>query len=88
MAKNIRKQQREVVSTAGSGARGSPILSRRGKKVMGLGAAIVALGFWVLTYTDPAGQNWASTVSPLLLVMGYSAIGVGIVLCDPQTPTE
>ena len=47
------------------------------------GVGIVILGFWILTLTDPAGQNWASTLSPFLLIAGYAAIGIATVLRDP-----
>jgi len=57
-------------------------LSRRGKKCVIAGMGVVAGGFWILTYTDPAGQNWASTLSPFLLVAGYALIGVGIMAKD------
>jgi uncharacterized membrane protein len=63
-------------------------ISRRGKKLILVGIGVVALGFWVLSYTDPAGQNWASTLSPFLIVAGYVLIGVGIVLPDPPAPTN
>jgi hypothetical protein len=65
-----------------------PMLSKRGKKVMGGGIVLVILGYFILTMTDPAGQNWASTVSPLLLVLGYGLIGVGIVVSDPAAAPE
>ena len=61
----------------------APLLSRRGKKVIGSGIGLLIAGFFILTRTDPSGQNWASTVSPLLLVCGYALIGVGIILKDP-----
>jgi len=63
-------------------------LSRRGKKFIGLGILVVFSGFWVLTATDPAGRNWASHLSPLLLIAGYALIGIGIVLKDPLPPTQ
>jgi hypothetical protein len=32
------------------------------------------------------GQNWASLVSPFLLVAGYAVIGIGIILPQKTTP--
>src|SRR5580698_1347360 len=58
-------------------------LSKRGKKCVLAGICVVVVGFCVLAYTDPAGQNWASSVSPFLLVAGYIVIGVGAVVRDP-----
>ena len=83
MAKNKRRQQENNAAKVGeikSPAR--PWLSQRGKKFMAAGVALVVLGFWILTYTDPAGQNWASTLSPALLVLGYTIIGFAIVIQD------
>lgn len=67
-------------------------ISKRGWKVIGTGIGIVAIGFFVLSFTDPAGQNWASNLSPFLLLGGYATIGIGIVLPDrnetPRAPTN
>ncbi len=62
----------------------TPIISRRGWKLIGAGVFIVTVGFVVLSFTDPRGQNWASTLSPFLLVGGYSLIGIGIITPDPS----
>lgn len=61
-----------------------PILSKRGKITIAVGVAVVALGFYLVTFTDPAGQNWASTLCPFVILGGYAVIGVGIVLPDPE----
>lgn len=53
-------------------------ISSKGWKVIGAGAGVVALGFIVLSFTDPAGQNWASCLSPFLLLGGYGTIAAGI----------
>jgi hypothetical protein len=58
------------------------MISRRGWKTIGGGAAIAALGYLVLSFTDPRGQNLASTVSPFLILGGYATIGAGILLRD------
>jgi hypothetical protein len=63
-------------------------LSARGKKFLASGVLLVALGFWILTYTDPGGQNWASTLSPALLVAGYVLIGIGLIVPIPPPPQE
>jgi len=61
-----------------------PLLSARGKKCLLTGVGLAVLGFIVLTLTDPSGQNWASFVSPLLLVSGYTLMGVGLVIKSPK----
>ena len=57
-------------------------ISRRGWKVIGMGIGVVALGFFILSLTDPAGKNWASNLSPFLILGGYATIAAGIVLPD------
>jgi hypothetical protein len=58
------------------------LFSKRGKRLMSFGAAGVVLGYIVLCFTDPRGQNFASVLSPFLLITGYVLIGVGIVTRD------
>lgn len=83
MAKNPRRTQKENAAVVGGNKTKTPsLVSSRGKKVIMAGVIVVLSGFWILTFTDPAGQNWASTLSPALLILGYAAIGVGIVLPD------
>jgi hypothetical protein len=60
------------------------IISRRGWKIIGVGAGIAVLGYIVLSFTDPRGQNLASVVSPFLILGGYATIGVGIIAKDPS----
>jgi hypothetical protein len=55
-------------------------ISRTGVKIIGAGIGIVVIGYLVLSKTDPAGQNWASMLSPFLLLGGYALIGLGILL--------
>lgn len=59
-------------------------ISKRGWKVIGSGILTVFVGFVVLAFTDPQGQNLASQVSPFLIIIGYATIGVGIVLKGPS----
>lgn len=59
-------------------------ISRRGWKVIGAGIAVLVLGYTVLCFTDPKGQNWASTLSPFLILGGYAVIGAGILTPDPE----
>ena len=47
--------------------------------MIGAGIGVVFLGFIVLSLTDPSGQNWASTLSPFLILGGYGTVAAGIV---------
>lgn len=57
-------------------------ISGRGKKVISLGVATLVLGFIVLSRTDAMGRNWASHLSPFLILGAYVLIGAGIFLPD------
>jgi hypothetical protein len=84
-----RKDRRNKEGERGkSGESGIPairsrIISRRGWKVIGSGVGAAALGYIVLAFTDPRGQNMASVISPFLILGGYATIGAGILLKDP-----
>lgn len=55
-----------------------PLISKKGKYIIGTGLGIITTGYYILTLADPYGENWASSVSVILLVIGYSVIGYGI----------
>lgn len=59
-------------------------ITKRGWKTIFIGIIVLIFGFWILTFTDPAGQNWASKLSPFLIIGGYVIIGIGIVLPDKK----
>jgi hypothetical protein len=63
-------------------------ISKRGKKVIGIGIFLLAIGFLVLTKTDPQGQNFASIISPFLIIGGYVTIAVGIILPDKKVTSN
>ena len=54
-------------------------ISKMGKKIIFSGIGLLIIGFFILTKTDPGGQNWASIISPFLIVGGYITIAVGII---------
>lgn len=89
MAKKDKKNRYRVVQpvpslqveTPGVGWAG---ISKRGWLVIGLGIGVAAIGYWVLTFTDPAGRNWASNLSPFLILGGYAIIGAGIMIPPPS----
>jgi hypothetical protein len=64
----------------------SEILSPRGKTLVAAGGALVLLGFAVLSRADSMGRNWASSLSPFLILGGYAAIGIGLFLPPAPPP--
>lgn len=62
----------------------SPVenITRTGKKIIAGGIGLVVVGFIVLTRTDPMGQNWASHLSPFLILGGYALVALGILWSD------
>jgi hypothetical protein len=54
-------------------------ISATGKKIIAAGLVVLVLGYVILTRTDPAGQNWASILSPFLILGGYVLVGIGII---------
>ncbi|MBI5243933.1 MAG: hypothetical protein HY922_09690 [Elusimicrobia bacterium] len=66
---------------------GGEILSTRSWKVIGVGIFTLALGFYILTFTDPLGGNWASRLSPFLILGAYGIIAAGILLPKEVPPS-
>jgi len=59
-----------------------PLISRKGWRCIAAGIAIAAVGYLLLSHTDPAGRNWASRISPVLILTGYGVVGYGILARD------
>ncbi len=55
------------------------IFSKWGTRLILGGVFTAVLGFWVLSASDPLGRNWASWVSPVLILGGYALIALGII---------
>lgn len=55
-------------------------ISKLGVKVILAGTAVLIMGYFILTKADPSGQNWASKLSPFLILGGYTVIGAGILV--------
>ncbi|MHB2026744.1 MAG: hypothetical protein ACYCPQ_08940 [Elusimicrobiota bacterium] len=61
-------------------------ISHSGWMAIALGIGILAVGFWILSWTDRMGRNWAACVSPFVILGGYAVIGLGIFLPDRKPP--
>ena len=75
-----KKKHQKVSSLPVPSAEG---ISGRGKKAIGVGLGVLVLGYIVLSMTDTMGRNWASLLSPFLILGGYAIVGIGIFL--PET---
>ena len=89
MSKKEKKKvvEAKVVTPPLASPASSPLISKRGWRIIGFGVVSVVLGFIVLTLTDPQGQNFASTLSPFLILGGYATVGFGIIAKDPAPPS-
>jgi hypothetical protein len=45
-----------------------------------IGLASIFIGFFLLTLTNPEGNNWASILSPLLIIGGYIIVIIALLL--------
>lgn len=83
---NMKKEKRGKIQQLTAPAK-VPGISKAGKKIIAAGIGLLVIGYFILTKTDPAGQNWASTVSPFLILGGYAVIGIGIIFPEKETPS-
>lgn len=44
------------------------------------GIAMIFIGFFLLTLTNPEGNNWASILSPLLIISGYIVVIIALLM--------
>ncbi|PKN01472.1 MAG: hypothetical protein CVU77_05075 [Elusimicrobia bacterium HGW-Elusimicrobia-1] len=82
MSKKYNKQKTAGHKTLPQPA--APAISRIGKKTILAGAGALVAGFIILALADPSGQNTAARLAPFIIIGAYAAIGVGIVLPDPD----
>ena len=56
------------------------------KKVVFTGGLVaIAVGFMMIRFVDPYGQNWAGIVSPFLIIGGYVSIVIALLLKSENT---
>jgi hypothetical protein len=82
MAKNKKTFKEKVPGPPPPSAALSPV----GKRLVAAGGTLVLLGFAVLSRADALGRNWASSLSPFLILGGYAAIGIGLFLPPAPPP--
>ena len=93
MRKKNRQHKRQAVLPPAA-ASPDEAITPLGKKVIGIGVAVIVLGFIVLSKADPMGRNWAAHLSPFLILGGYILVGAGIFFPEklptfqqPQSPS-
>ncbi|MEN3013402.1 MAG: hypothetical protein ABDH23_02150 [Endomicrobiia bacterium] len=53
-------------------------ISQTGKKIIIFSVILLTCGFILLKFTNPEGNNWASVLSPFIIIISYILIGMGI----------
>lgn len=88
MSKKRKKQQQALAPARSAPAHkeGGDVISSAGWKTIAGGIAVLISGFVVLSFTDREGRNWASTLSPFLILGSYGIIAFGIFLPDRDSP--
>lgn len=55
-------------------------ISKLGRKIILISIFTLVLGFFLLKFTNPEGNNWASRVAPIVIILSYIFIAVGIMI--------
>ncbi|MCX7919445.1 MAG: hypothetical protein N3A72_07525 [bacterium] len=45
-----------------------------------IGLTAIFIGFFLLTLTNPEGNNWASILSPILIIGGYIVVIIALLM--------
>ncbi|MCS7151014.1 MAG: hypothetical protein NZ928_01325 [Endomicrobia bacterium] len=73
------KKQKKVVATQVQQKTPTDGISKTGWKIILLGVVGLVIGFILLSFTNPEGNNWASVVSPTVIILSYVTIALGII---------
>ena len=76
MAKKPKPLPKTIKASAAAPA--DQAITSRGWKTIASGVALILSGFVVLSKADPLGRNWASDLSPALILGGYALIALGV----------
>jgi hypothetical protein len=74
------KEQSEIVAKPASLSSQTQKLALRKTVTLTVGTASIVIGLFLLTLTNPEGNNWASILSPLMIIGGYVIVIVGLLL--------
>ena len=74
------KEQIETVGNPTSFSSQTKKQTFRKKVTLMVGLTSIFIGFFLLTLTNPEGNNWASILSPLMIIGGYIVVIIGLLL--------
>jgi hypothetical protein len=74
------KEQPEIVGKPTSLSSQTQKQALRKTVTLTVGTASIVIGLFLLTLTNPEGNNWASILSPLMIIGGYVVVIVGLLL--------
>jgi hypothetical protein len=77
------KQNPQIKKESAIPAAVNPLFSKNGLKIFAGGIVVGIFGYVLLSFTDSAGQNLPSTLSPFLILGGYALIGISLIIKDP-----
>ncbi len=58
------------------------VISKKGFKIIICSIFSLAIGFILLKFTNSEADNWASVMSPILIISSYIFIAIGILVKD------
>ena len=82
MSKKDKKKQSAALPSTPHGLT-TPLVSKRGWKLMGLGLVTLVAGYTLLSFADSLAQNLPGKLSPFVILVGYGFVGIGIIIKDP-----
>jgi hypothetical protein len=74
------KEQSEIVGKPTNLSPQTEKQAFRKKVTLIAGTASIVIGLFLLKYTNPEGNNWASILSPLMIIGGYVVVIIGLLL--------
>jgi hypothetical protein len=59
-------------------------ISFTGKKIILFSIVLLIVGFGLLKFSDPEGTNWASIISPFVIIFSYIGMAIGLLHQIPK----
>ncbi|MBI5417151.1 hypothetical protein HZA55_04285 [Candidatus Poribacteria bacterium] len=74
------KENINITSTDTENSTASEKQSKKNVIFFSIGFIMLIAGYFALTMTDSRGQNWASILTPILLIGAYIVIGISMII--------